>query len=364
MNHPDQFTAMVLKEKDVPTKSHVLIRGDYLRPGAEVSPETPSVLPPMPKEKHEIPNRLHLARWLVSEQNPLTARVTVNRMWQQYFGRGLVKTSEDFGTQGEKPSHPELLDWLATEFIRQRWSMKAIHRLIVTSATYRQSSHVSPKLRELDPENILLARSSRFRLEAEIVRDIALTVSGLLNPELGGPSVFPPQPPGISESSHRKLIWPAVTGGNRYRRGIYTFWKRGAPYPSLLVCDAPTADTNTVRRNRSNSPMQALTTLNDEVYFEAAQHLALRILKEAPHNDPARLRYAFQLCLAREPDVFETGLLKTTLQGYLDKYDANPNAAKPMLLSTVPEDISPVSYAAWYGVARVLLNLDETITRE
>jgi len=363
-DHPDHFTAMVLEENDPPLQSHVLIRGDYLRPGVKVAAETPAVLPPLARVESGMPNRLHLARWLVSEQNPLTARVAVNRIWQHYFGRGLVKTSEDFGTQGEKPSHPELLDWLATEFIRQRWSLKAMHRLIVTSATYRQSSRVSAGLRALDPENILLARSPRYRLDAEIIRDIALAVSGLLNPEIGGPSVFPPQPPGVSESSHRRLIWPVATGRDRYRRGIYTFWKRAAAYPGLLVYDAPTADMTTVRRNRSSSPMQSLTTLNDEVYVEAAQHLALRILNEAPDNNRARLGYAFRLCLAREPDAFEAELLQTTLQTGLNRYQANPNAAKALFPAVGPEGLSPERYAAWYGVARVLLNLDETFARE
>jgi len=362
--HPDHFTAMVLEENSPPVQSHVLIRGDYLRPGVKVSPETPAVLPPLARPESGMPSRLHLARWLVSEANPLTARVAVNRIWQQYFGRGLVRTSEDFGTQGEKPSHPELLDWLATEFIRQRWSLKAMHRQIVTSATYRQASRVSPGVRSLDPENILLARSPRYRLDAEVIRDAALAVSGLLNPEIGGPSVFPPQPPGVSESSHRRLIWPVVTGGDRYRRGIYTFWKRAAPYPSLLVYDAPTADTTTVRRNRSSSPMQSLTILNDEVYVEAAQHLALRILREAPDNDKARLRYAFRLCLAREPDAFEAELLQTTLQKELDRYQANPNAAKALFAAARPEGPSSEHHAPWYGVARVLLNLEETFARE
>jgi hypothetical protein len=253
---------------------------------------------------------------------------------------------------------------LATEFIRQRWSLKAMHRLIVTSATYRQSSRVAPLTRSQDPENILLARSPRYRLDAEVIRDVALTVSGLLNPEIGGPSVFPPQPPGVSESSHRRLIWPLVSGGDRYRRGIYTFWKRAAPYPSLLVYDAPTADTTTVRRNRSSSPMQSLTTLNDEAYVEAAQHLALRILREAPDNDKARLRYAFRLCLAREPDAFEAELLQTTLQKELDRYQVNPKAAEALFTAARPEEPSSEHHAAWYGVARVLLNLEETFARE
>lgn len=344
--NPNQYTAMVLEERDAPRKSYVLIRGDFLKPGVAVSPGTPAVLPPL--RKSDALNRLTLAKWLVSGENPLTGRVTVNRMWQHYFGRGLVKTSEDFGTQGERPSHPELLDWLATEFVRQGWSMKAMHRLIVTSSTYRQASHVTPELKERDPENILLARSPRYQVEAEIVRDIALAASGLLNPEIGGPSVFPPQPAGITDLSRGNLVWVTATGKDRYRRGMYTFWKRTSPYPSLTIFDAPTADTATVRRNRSNSPMQALTTLNDEVYVEAAQALASRVLREAPNDDQSRLRYVFRLCLAREPDATEKDMLATTFQKELDRFKGSR------------ERVS----MAWFGIARILLNLDETITRE
>ena len=335
--NPDQFTAMVLEERDTPRKTNVLIRGDFLKPGVEVTPDTPAVLPALAPTKHV--TRLDLARWLVNPANPLTARVTMNRIWQHYFGRGIVKTSEDFGTQGDKPSHPELLDWLATEFSRQHWSLKSMHRLIVTSATYRQSSKVTPEMEERDPENILLARGARFRVEAEIVRDIGLQISGLLNPEIGGPSVFPPQPPGITDLSRGNLQWIVATGKNRYRRGMYTFWKRTSPYPSLTVFDAPIAETLTVRRTRSNSPMQALTTLNDEAYVEMAKALAERVLREGPPDDAARLRYAFRLCAGREPDGFEKDTLATVLR------------------KSAPEQ-------GWFDVARVLLNLDETITRE
>jgi len=336
--NPNEFTAMVLEERDKPRATHVLIRGDFLKPGVAVVPATPAVLPRFTPSK--TPTRLDLARWIVSPENPLTARVTMNRIWQHYFGRGLVKTSEDFGTQGERPSHPELLDWLATEFVRQQWSLKAMHRLIVSSATYRQSSKVTPELEERDPENVLLARAPRYRLEAEIVRDITLAASGLLNMEIGGPSVFPPQPSGVTDLSRGNLPWIVSTGKDRYRRGMYTFWKRTSPYPSLSVFDAPTADTTTVRRSRSNSPMQALATLNDEAYVEAAKALARRVVREAPPDDASRLRYAFRLCLGREPD----GVEKDTLSTVLHK-------------SNAPEQ-------GWFDVARVLLNLDETITRE
>jgi hypothetical protein len=359
--NPDQYTAMVLAEREQPRKSWVLIRGDFLKHGVEVTPATLAVLPPM-ESPHTYPNRLDLAKWLVNPRNPLTPRVVVNRMWQHYFGRGLVKTSEDFGTQGEPPSHPELLDWLATEFVRQGWHWKAMHRLVVTSATYRQASQETPEVKERDPEDVLLERAPRYRVDAEIVRDIVLATSGLLNPQIGGPSVFPPQPPGITDLSRGNLAWIVATGQDRYRRGMYTFWKRTSPYPSLLVFDEPTADATTVRRTRSNSPMQALTLLNDEAYVEMTKALAARVLREAPTNDPERLRYAFRLCLTREPDGAEKDSLATTLDTFLQHYRQKPEEARALLPTDVRED--PVRFAAWFGVARVLLNLDETITRE
>ncbi len=357
--NPNQYTAMVLEERAQPRKSYVLIRGDFLKPGVEVTPGTPAVLPPLAAKS---PNRLDLARWLVSPKNPLTPRVIVNRMWQHYFGRGLVKTSEDFGTQGEPPTHPELLDWLATELVRQGWHMKAMHRLIVTSAMYRQSSQVTPEMKERDPENLLMERAPRYRVEGEVVRDIALSASGLLNPQIGGPSVFPPQPPGVTDLSRGNLAWVVATGKDRYRRGMYTFWKRTSPYPSLLVFDEPTADATTVRRTRSNSPMQALTTLNDDAFVEMTQALAARVLREAPPNDAERLRYAFRLCLTREPDAFEKDSLVTSLAEFTERYRKAPQEAKALLPAGSHED--PERFAPWFGVARVLLNLDETITRE
>jgi hypothetical protein len=362
--NPNQYTAMVLQEKEAPRETHVLVRGEFLKPGVKVAPGVPDVLPPLEMKGGPAPTRLDLAKWLVSDKNPLTARVTVNRMWQQYFGRGLVKTSEDFGTQGEKPSHPELLDWLATEFIRQGWSLKTLHRQIVTSATYRQSSRVTPELKERDPENVLLARTARLRVEAEVIRDIALTASGLIGHEIGGPSVFPPQPPGITDLSRGNLIWVSAVGQDRYRRGLYTFWKRTSPYPGLTVFDAPTADETTVRRIRSNTPMQALTTLNDEVFVEAAQAFALRLLKEVPEDEGARLRYGFRLCVAREPDNFERATLAAVLKNEREKFSSSPQSAKFLLPETTQAGTEPSTLAAWFGVARVLLNMDETITRE
>ena len=225
----------------------------------------------------QMPNRLGLAQWLVSPDNPLTARVTVNRAWEQFFGRGLVETSEDFGTQGAPPSHPELLDYLATEFVSLKWKQKALHRLIVTSATYRQDAAATPALIEKDPYNRLLARGPRFRMEAEMVRDVALAASGLLSPAIGGPSVFPLQPDGIWDNPYSDDAWKTSEGEDRHRRGIYTFIRRTSPYPSFMTFDATSREFCTVRRVRTNTPLQALTGLNDEAFFEAARALALRV---------------------------------------------------------------------------------------
>ena len=278
--NPKQFTAMVLQEQEEPRKTHVLIGGDFLRPGVEVLPGTPSVLPPLRAKGGA--TRLDLARWLVSKENPLTARVTVNRIWQRYFGRGLVTSAENFGTQGELPSHPELLDWLSNEFMNRGWSVKSFHRLIATSATYRQSSRLTPQLKAEDPENRLLARFPRTRVEGEIVRDIALTVGGLIHHKIGGPSVFPPHPL-ESPISAGEISFGVTDGGRkRYRRSMYTFWKRTSPYPSLMIFDQPTADESIVRRDLTNTPLQSLVTLNDVLFVEAAQGLALRAL--APHG--------------------------------------------------------------------------------
>ena len=267
-----------MKERDQPRETHVLARGNFLNPGEKVMPAVPAILPPLPAG--EPANRLTLARWLVSPENPLTARVAMNRVWEQYFGHGLVETVEDFGTQGERPTHPELLDWLATEFVRQGWSLKAMHRLIVTSATYRQSSRATPELIERDPYNRLLARGPRFRVPAETVRDMALEVSGLLSPKIGGPSVFPYQPDGIWTQIYSGDKWEISKGEDKYRRGLYTFWRRTSPYPAFMSFDAPSRELICARRLRSNTPLQALTTLNDPSFVEAAEALARRIMKE------------------------------------------------------------------------------------
>jgi hypothetical protein len=358
-----------MAERAEPRATHILLGGDFLTPGVAVAPGVPAVLPPLPPGAK--PDRLTLARWIVDPRNPLTARVAVNRAWQAFFGRGLVATPEDWGTRGERPSHPELLDWLASEFLsgrgHPRWSLKALHRLIVTSATYRQSSRVTPDQHRRDPYNILLARGPRVRVEAETVRDIALAASGLLNPAVGGPSVFPPQPEGVASQSYGPIEWKTETGPNRYRRGLYTFLKRTAPYPSLILFDAPSAETTCTRRQRSNTPLQALVTLNDPVYIEAAQALARRIVTEGQGDTARHLRFAFRLCTARTPDAAEEHRLLALYQGQLARFRAEPERAAQVALADpkiAPKESDRASLAAWTVVGRVLLNLDETLTKE
>jgi len=338
---PNITTTMVVEERKTPRETTILLGGDFTRKGAPVTPGTPAVLPALgPVEK---PTRLDLAKWLVDGNNPLTARVVVNRAWQVYFGLGLVETENDFGTQGLPPSHPELLDWLARAFMNAGWSQKALHRLIVTSATYRQSSHARPDLKTLDPRNRLLARQSRLRLDAEVVRDVALAASGLLSARVGGPGVRPPQPAGVYSFTQIPREWTASEGPDRYRRGMYTYFQRSAPHPGLTVFDTPDGTFACTRRNRSNTPLQALTLLNDQGFYEFAQALAARTLREAPADDASRLGHAFRLCVGREPAANERDVLTRLL--------ARERAALP-------------DEAAWTMVARVLLNLDEFITRE
>jgi mono/diheme cytochrome c family protein len=359
---PKVVTTMVVRERTKPRETHLLIQGDYTRPGEIVTPGVPGVLPPI---QSSTPNRLDLARWLVDPRNPLTARVAVNRLWQADFGRGLVETENDFGTQGAPPSHPELLDWLATEFIARGWSLKAIERLILTSASYRQASRLRPGLTKIDPDNRRLARQSRVRLDAELVRDAALTSSGLLTPTIGGPSVFPPQPDGVMTLGQMRREWTADTGADRYRRGLYTFFWRATPHPLLTVFDAPDATRACTRRIRSNTPLQALTLLNDEAFFECARALAARVLDEAPADDAGRLRHAFRLCLARTPSRKELTRLGDLLARQRGEFLADPDAARPLVPAADATTSAEVAErAAWTTVARVLLNLDEFITRE
>ena len=359
-------TTLVMAERSEPRVTKLLIKGDFARPGDVVTPGVLSVMNSLEGEK---PNRLDLAKWIVDPRNPLTARVTVNRIWQQYFGKGLVETENDFGTQGTPPTHPELLDWLATEFMQRHWSMKAMHRLIVTSATYRQSSVAREDLAQKDPYNRLLARQARLRLEAENVRDVALATSGLMVPKVGGPSVFPPQPEGVATLGQSRQSWRTSTGDDRYRRGMYTFWFRATPHPLLGSFDAPDGTSACTRRPRSNTPLQALTLLNDEAFVEFAQGLAHRMIREGPADAAGRIDYGFALCTGRKPSSDERAVLMKVLEKQRSALSSAVKEAEALAKVKIPTvKVSGVSdareVAAWTIVARVLLNLDETITRE
>ncbi len=354
---------LIIRERKEPRTTHIHIRGDFLRKGAEVEPSIPAVLPHM-RSSGGRASRLDLARWIVDPENPLTARVAVNRIWQQFFGEGIVATENDFGVQGDAPRNPELLDWLAAEFVSRGWSLKAMHRRIVTSAAYRQSSRLLADLAEKDPMNRLLARQSRLRLEAESVRDAALAASGLLSYEIGGPGVYPPQPEGIYRFTQNVKYWKESQGADRYRRGLYTYFWRSSPHPFLSTFDAPDATTACTRRVRSNTPLQALTLANDRSFYEAAQALGLRILREAPRGDGERIRHAFRLCLARSPTDAELRRLADFLKTERAAFAAVPETARAAVLQEIPLGIEPAEAAAWIAVARVLLNLDEFITRE
>ncbi|MBX7166249.1 MAG: PSD1 and planctomycete cytochrome C domain-containing protein [Pirellulales bacterium] len=363
-------TAMVMND-DQPRDTFILMRGQYDKPGEKVSPGVPAALPPLPAGAPA--NRLGLAQWLVDPSHPLVARVIVNRYWQMYFGTGLVKTSEDFGSQGELPSHPELLDWLATEFIRSGWDVKHMQRLIVQSATYRQSSRVAPDAHRTDPENRLLARASRLRLPAEFIRDQALAASGLLDPRIGGASVSPYQPAGLWEelaSREDGKNWTAQEytqshGSDLYRRTMYTFWKRTSPPPTLATFDAPDRETCTVRRARTNTPLQALILMNDPTYVEASRKLAERLLTEAGPGVDDRLALAFRLATARRPDERELAVLRRVLDEQLVAYRSRPEAAEELLHvgESAAAPVDPVELAAWSVVCSMILNLDETVTR-
>lgn len=352
--YPRLSQAMAMFELENPPQAHIALKGDFRARGLPVEPDVPSFLPPLPKDAPR--NRLTLARWIVSGENPLTARVIVNRIWQEFFGRGLVKTSEDFGTQGEPPTHPELLDWLASEFRDNGWSVKRLVRLIVTSSTYRQSSRVRRELLERDPENTLLARQSRLRLPAENIRDAALAAADLLNTQVGGPSVRPPQPKGVAELGYANSVkWVDDDGPARYRRGLYIHFQRTAPYPMLVNFDAPDSFTSCARRRRSNSPLQALNLLNDPVFFEAAQSLALRVLREAAPDQ--RIDYAFLLALGRPP----SGRERERMERFLQQHSAALQSRSGQAQALLPLD---PNQAAWASAARALLNLEEFITRE
>jgi hypothetical protein len=362
-------STLVLQDMPKPRDVFVLVRGAYDRKGQKVEPNVPAAIGPrLPKDAP--PNRLSLAKWIVDPQNPLTARVTVNRFWQQYFGTGIVKTAEDFGAQGEWPTHPELLDWLATEFVGSGWDVKRLQRLIVTSATYRQSSHVSDALAQRDPENRLLARGPRFRLDAEAVRDTALCVSGLLCETIGGKSVKPYQPPGlweaISYTSSNTAHFVKDKGDALYRRTMYTFWKRTSPPPALTTFDAPSREECTVRRSRTNTPLQALVLMNDEQYVEAARHLAARMIRQGGSTPAERIMFAFRLATSRKPTADEIGIFTRLFDEQRAAYANNVEAAERLVrVGDSPPDttIDARELAAWSLVANVILNLDETVTR-
>jgi mono/diheme cytochrome c family protein len=342
-------------------KTYIARGGDYRSKGDEVSR---GVLAALSGKPDAIRDRIALAKWLTSPENPLTARVVVNRMWQELFGRGLVRTSEDFGTQGEKPSHPELLDWLAAEFQSRGWSMKQMHRLIVSSAAYRQSSKIRKELLVRDPDNTLAARQSRNRLPAEMIRDSALAAGGLLNTAVGGKSIRPPQPAGVAELVYgNNGKWKESEGPERYRRGLYIHFQRTAPYPQLMTFDAPDSNVACTRRTRSNTPLQALNLLNDPVFFEAAQGLATQVLSKARASTGERLDSAFELALARKPNPREKERLSQLFDQQIGNLRQDAKAVEK-LLPLKPEGVDPVEAAAWVAVSRVILNLDEFITKE
>ena len=356
-----------MRDMPKPRQTHLLVLGQYDRKGEVVSPGVPASFA---TTRDDVPkNRLGLARWLMDPKHPLTARVAVNRYWQRFFGAGLVKTSEDFGTQSEWPSHPELLDALAVQFSSD-WDVKAIQRLMLTSATYRQSPRVSKELFERDPENRLLARGPRFRLDAEQIRDSALSISGLLVERVGGPSVYPYQPPGLwmelnNRPKYSKAYKPG-RGDDLYRRSMYTFWKRTVPSPMLNTFDAPGREFCTVRRSRTNTPLQALLLLQGPQFVEAARHLARRMMTAGGHDVEARIAFGFDLATARLPTAKEIEILERVFHERLAVFKADSKAAATMLsVGASPRDtkLDAAEHAAWTEVARLLLNLDETVTR-
>ncbi|MCI0537831.1 MAG: PSD1 and planctomycete cytochrome C domain-containing protein [Verrucomicrobiales bacterium] len=369
--------ALVVEENSKPRKTFLQRKGDFLKPGVEVQPATPAFLHRLqPRDARA--DRLDLARWIIDPRNPLTSRVAVNHLWQVLFGQGLVATADNFGVKGGKPSHPELLDWLADQFVARGWSRKELIRLIVNSATYRRSSRGRPDLREKDPSNMLLARQNRLRLEAESIRDAALAASGLLNPEAGGPSFQPPLPTALAHAKELKneRFMETSSAWHRYRRGVYINVQRTFLFPMLKTFDVADANVCTVRRERSNTPLQALTLLNDPVFFEAAQALGLRVLREGSDGTAARLARLYQLCLARSPEPEERATLEKLLaqQIALGRENVVAQVSKPAVSPTSKsaerresagtEDVEPTEAAAWTGLARAVLNFDEFITRE
>lgn len=372
---PKFQTTLVMQERAQPRETFVQIRGDFLRKGVAVEPLVPAVLNPLPdRETERKYNRLDLAKWLTAGENPLTARVTVNRFWQQFFGKGLVETENDFGTQGTLPTHPQLLDWLAEEFeqpteltgtaIDHPWGIKRILRLIVCSATYRQSSRMRTEYQEKDPLNHLLSRQNRLRLPAESIRDSALTASGLLSEKVGGPSVFPPQPEGVFDLTQVNKGWKVSEGEDRYRRAIYTYLWRSSPYPGLTVFDFPEANVTCTRRNRSNTPLQALTLANDQVFIELSRGMAERVIKEGGPDDSAKIDWIYRRALSRLPESEERGRLEGFVRESRNLFERDEPSAVELLGGTAGDPATLVERAVWTNVCRAVMNLDEFITRE
>ncbi|QEF97051.1 Planctomycete cytochrome C [Stieleria maiorica] len=367
-SHPLGTTQLTLGRRDTPRTTSLLARGDFLSPVEPVTPHVPAFLHQLKTD--DAPPRLQFARWLASDESPTTARSIVNRIWQAYFGVGLVETSDDLGTQSAPPSHPELMDFLAVELVDNGWSLKHLHRLIVSSATYRQSSRLTPELSGRDPYNRLLARGARFRVPAETVRDITLAASGLLNRSIGGPSVYPPAPEFLFKPpvSYGPKVWEVAEDAQRYRRALYTFRFRSVPYPMLENFDAVPGNLSCVRRSMSNTPMQALTSLNEPMFLEAAIALAAKTIREvAETGDDARIRFAFQRCVGRAPSADERRVLADYLHGQRTRLESQSLSADQILSSGAlleVGDLEADELAAWSLLCRVILNLDETITRE
>ena len=378
---PEGGTSLIAERRDEPRETAILKRGSFLKPGAKVEAGVPQFLHALPKGADG--SRLTLARWLVDKKSPTTSRAIANRVWQAYFGIGLMTSPEEFGTQGDKPTHPELLDWLAVEFMEPSvtpqdgrpgalpaWSLKHLHRLIVTSATYRQSSKITPELLKADPENKLFARGARFRAEGEIVRDIALHASGLLNPKIGGPSVYAPAPEFLFKppASYGPFEWVEAKGADRYRRALYTFRRRSTPYPALTAFDVPVGEASCVKRTRTNTPLQALTALNETVFVECARAMGKRAVLEGGTTDAGRLTFAFRLCVSRKPTAEELAILSALLDKTRKRFEAGEANAAEIATGAKdaekPDGLTLADWGAYTLVARVLLNLDETLTKE
>jgi hypothetical protein len=364
------ITSLVMSDMEEPRETHVLTRGNFLQPGELVQAATPSVLPAMTSEGGHTPTRLDLANWLLEPANPLTARVAVNRIWQQLFGRGLVSTPEDFGTRGAAPSHPELLDYLSVTFIESGWDVKGFLRTILSSATYQQSSEVGENSYALDPDNTLLSRGPRFRLDAEVLRDNALMISGLIHPEVGGPSVHPYQPPGLWKekalTGYGAGTWPEISGQELYRRGLYTYRRRSVPYPTFQAFDAPGFEYCTAERARTNTPLQALTTMNDPQFVEAARVFGQRILREGGDDLGAKLDFALRQCLTRPAREEERVLFEDLYNEQHAAFSADSTGADQLIRqgrAPVPSDLDSAELATWTTIANILLNLDETVTK-